>query len=1506
MPALSRLRLGSIGCEAARFDPLDLELIGPDLRLRHTLLALRNGGGKSSLIGLVLLLLNPKVSTSLGRTAKGDKKLETDYVRPRETGIVLAEWLPDRPSGGAPRRHVTFMAMQRGEREGAADKAFVGATLPLDVDPAIAFRLEQLTPLSERTPERRALGVDALLRHAREVQRAHGDWDVVTVPGHEPGRWLDHLRAIGFDPGLATLLARMNLEEGDLAKALTFASADEFVATTSRLLAPPDDVLKELQRGILSWSAEHRDQAEKRRAREELARVRPRWVSLVERGQVRVAARERLKEEAFEACALLAGVEEAQEAVLARALAAEQACVSAEAERAAAAVARERFEGEAAAIELALASAHLQRAAAERERAHERAAEARAAETLARSVVPALRLIEVETRIEALQAQRAARRVETAPQARRRDALALGLTALARADARAAEAARDAAKREALAAEADAKAGQKALDRHTREAARLEAQIRALDEALDAAGAAVKKLGERGDLVQGEALGPGLARAQGALVAADRALVEREAALGTARETARAAAREVETHAARLAELGVRRGELDAELETARTACADLAARIAALRVPDLASVALPANGERALETLARAAREATLRHAEAAARLAALEATCESLRARDVLPPPIDVRRVTEAARLTPALDYLRATLGDTAAEALRAVPGLAHAAIAPSAAALDRAREPLERLELDVDAPVPVFLAADLTPDALKRAARSTVEPRSVVGLTPHASADARATLLARRAIEREQVRQHAAELRARTSALQDLVQAASATLARYGAEPQAALCERAGALDDALRATAAAQAQAQTAAASAGAAVSTLEGAVRADRSVRDDAGQRVRRLELAHEKHGETLAGGHARRASLASEQAAVETELTRARDARDDASARGAAARERERTAEQARLEADARAERLLGYAEDRTVPPADGLDPREAQAELDALHRALVAGEQAVEVALLDLKQEAEKRRKALRHATRNDEALHRRARSEVTRDLTEAQALEREAQATAHAQRAANDETAADVRLETADAEVRNAKRVYDNLRGAAREAARTWSAQGHGTDALEALAVRVPEHRRVLDLEVERASERLSSARTAREAARALATTWAKIVEDAREAWDTVRACAPELEPTARALVRNGESARAVLDPAGQAAKLGDEAVRRRREVLARRSALQDAERRWLGAAHEAIAEAERSTSEAVRRFATIRLPAGADTQTDPDARAEQRKRAVAERATQDLQQLDRELEDLDAQLADVAKNRATLAQQTGEQVRQLASRLRDLQRASRLPEGLGAWSGEEFLRVDLSVLADDAQLQAALEARLVVWADAETVPSPRDLLPDALSASLSGPPHVALPKADRFDRRPRRRPISQLAKDSGGEALTAAFILFCVIARVVSGGGRRERRVTLALIDNPLGTANRFDFVEAQCAVAAAFGVQYVAATGIADPAAVERFERLITLTNPGQERVNVERREDLGVGRPIEAALFAREAVLTPAAGAPRAWPGGEPT
>ncbi|HVY60429.1 MAG TPA: hypothetical protein VHF22_02200, partial [Planctomycetota bacterium] len=396
---------------------------------------------------------------------------------------------------------------------------------------------------------------------------------------------------------------------------------------------------------------------------------------------------------------------------------------------------------------------------------------------------------------------------------------------------------------------------------------------------------------------------------------------------------------------------------------------------------------------------------------------------------------------------------------------------------------------------------------------------------------------------------------------------------------------------------------------------------------------------------------------------------------------------------------------------------------------------------------------------------------------------------------------------------------------------------------------------------------------------------------------AAKALEARWARLVDAADEAWEEVKTkdIGADVERTILAIVSKGENVLLIPDPAAFVEKLEKEVREARRKVGRARAALEAAHGEMVADAEKASAIAAQSPSSWVRDAATVRVPSGAETGRPPGE-------LLARRARRDLEALVAEAENLAEQLADVVKNQAALAVQLADQTRRLAAKIAELQRASRLPRGLDAWSEKEFLAVDLPLPEDDGDLARSLERTLAAWAEADRLPPARDLLPQALVRSLIAPPRVLIPKADRFDVWPPRRPIQQISKDSGGEALTVAFILFCVMARVAAGGRRGEDRVTLALIDNPLGTANKFDFVDAQCRVAAAFSVQYIAASGIPDPQALERFERLITLTNPSQRRVKRESVDDPLPGRPVERVLFAREEVLE-AGGAPRRTGGG---
>lgn len=91
---LSRLRLASVGDRAARFTDLTLNMSSLEradaIEPVDSILWLRNGGGKSSLLSLFFALLLPLRRDFMGRSVK--RHLE-DYVASGDTSHTVAEWV---------------------------------------------------------------------------------------------------------------------------------------------------------------------------------------------------------------------------------------------------------------------------------------------------------------------------------------------------------------------------------------------------------------------------------------------------------------------------------------------------------------------------------------------------------------------------------------------------------------------------------------------------------------------------------------------------------------------------------------------------------------------------------------------------------------------------------------------------------------------------------------------------------------------------------------------------------------------------------------------------------------------------------------------------------------------------------------------------------------------------------------------------------------------------------------------------------------------------------------------------------------------------------------------------------------------------------------------------------------------------------------------------------------------------------------------------------------------
>ena len=91
------------------------------------------------------------------------------------------------------------------------------------------------------------------------------------------------------------------------------------------------------------------------------------------------------------------------------------------------------------------------------------------------------------------------------------------------------------------------------------------------------------------------------------------------------------------------------------------------------------------------------------------------------------------------------------------------------------------------------------------------------------------------------------------------------------------------------------------------------------------------------------------------------------------------------------------------------------------------------------------------------------------------------------------------------------------------------------------------------------------------------------------------------------------------------------------------------------------------------------------------------------------------------------------------------------------------------------------------------------------------------------------------------------------------------SGGELLTAAMMIYLVIARLRADamhGGTGEAGVLI--LDNPLGKANKALLLKTQIGLANAMGIQLLYATGVQDTSALATFENIVRLRRNRQSR------------------------------------------
>jgi hypothetical protein len=224
---------------------------------------------------------------------------------------------------------------------------------------------------------------------------------------------------------------------------------------------------------------------------------------------------------------------------------------------------------------------------------------------------------------------------------------------------------------------------------------------------------------------------------------------------------------------------------------------------------------------------------------------------------------------------------------------------------------------------------------------------------------------------------------------------------------------------------------------------------------------------------------------------------------------------------------------------------------------------------------------------------------------------------------------------------------------------------------------------------------------------------------------------------------------------------------------------------------------------------------------------------------------------------------------------ELVQLERNRDSIVDRLRGLVESALATLRSAQRLSQLPEGLGEWSGQEFLRIRF-----EEPDQATLVERLGEVVDEATraaVKKNSDLRRDGMSLLLHGVQAALEPKGIAVEilkpdavLRAERVPVGQMGDVfSGGQLLTAAIALYCTMAALRSNdrGRDKHRHAGTLFLDNPIGRANATYLLELQRAVSDALGVQLLYTTGLFDTTALAEFPLVIRLRNDADLRAGL---------------------------------------
>ncbi|TDD60002.1 hypothetical protein E1263_12965 [Kribbella antibiotica] len=219
------------------------------------------------------------------------------------------------------------------------------------------------------------------------------------------------------------------------------------------------------------------------------------------------------------------------------------------------------------------------------------------------------------------------------------------------------------------------------------------------------------------------------------------------------------------------------------------------------------------------------------------------------------------------------------------------------------------------------------------------------------------------------------------------------------------------------------------------------------------------------------------------------------------------------------------------------------------------------------------------------------------------------------------------------------------------------------------------------------------------------------------------------------------------------------------------------------------------------------------------------------------------------------------------IDGQLQDITRDQSLVVVELAALVREALKVLESAHRHSKLPGTLGGWANEHFLRIKFTHPSSEDDLQARIDAVVDRVVAENSKPAGLALLKRCVHEAVAPRGFTVKVLKPSTDRVPEAVDVTHLGKFSGGEKLTVCVALYCTLARLraVNRGRRSGVLGGTLVLDNPLGTASHVALLRLQRDVAAAHGVQLVYTTGVEDFGAVGQFPNVLRMRNsPGALR------------------------------------------